>query len=467
MTLHEAGVPATLYEASNRVGGRMHSEAGYWADGQHTEWCGAMIDTKHATMRALAAKFQIPLLDTIAAQRRGARDTAFIEGRYYPMHDADTDFAAIRSVLDRQLAACGDTTTYNRATSEGRRLDNMSMASWIEQYVPGGSKSKLGNLITQAYRNEYGREIGELSALNIVYMLGVQPKYRGPHKEINVLGYSDQRFTTDGGNQRIPEAVAKSLPDGSIKFDQRLTAIRKKPNGIFELRFSAADGGKTTIEADRIILAIPFIVLRGIDYAGAGFDSRKKNAIDNLGYGYHTKLHVQFDRRAWNGPGPWPQPTNGQIWTDLDFQCSTDFSLGQSGASGILEKFTGPPAGMLDTPMEPYAKIDDSPAVKRHVKEFLEKLEHVWPGVARSWNGKATMGNAQADPNTLASYSSWLVGQYTTIAGYEAVRQGQVHFAGEHTSVDFQGFMEGGAKSGVDAAKEVLADYAVRLRANT
>ena len=52
----------------------------------------------------------------------------------------------------------------------------------------------------------------------------------------------------------------------------------------------------------------------------------------------------------------------------------------------------------------------------------------------------------------------WRVGQYYTIAGYEGVRQGNVHFAGEHTSVDFQGWMEGGAITGVRAANEVLAD---------
>ena len=62
----------------------------------------------------------------------------------------------------------------------------------------------------------------------------------------------------------------------------------------------------------------------------------------------------------------------------------------------------------------------------------------------------------------MASYSCWLVGQYTTIAGHEARVQGRVHFAGEHTSVDYQGFMEGGAESGFRAADEILADYRIQ-----
>jgi hypothetical protein len=41
--------------------------------------------------------------------------------------------------------------------------------------------------------------------------------------------------------------------------------------------------------------------------------------------------------------------------------------------------------------------------------------------------------------------------------GYEKVPQGRIHFAGEHTSYNFQGFMEGGAESGQRAGQEVIA----------
>ncbi|GAC1501603.1 MAG: hypothetical protein NVS1B14_06070 [Vulcanimicrobiaceae bacterium] len=464
LTLADAGIAATLYESSNRIGGRMHSERGYWDDGQHTEWCGAMIDSAHQTLHALARRFHIPLLDTVAAWPRGARDTAYLRHRYYPMQTADKDFRAIYPVLQKQLHEMGETVTYARATPAARKLDAMSIAQWIAAYVPGGAQSEFGRLIKEGYRNEYGREIEELSAINVVQMLGAQKSYLHAG-EVNVLGYSDQRYITDGGNQRIPLAIAGALPEGSIRLQRRLVALRKRPGGVYELHFSDSDGKTEAVEADRVVLALPFIALRGVDYSGAGFDALKHKAIQTLGYGYHTKLHVQFKRRAWQDKGRWPYPTTGQVWTDLRFQNSIDFSLGQPGRSGIIERFTGSAVSMLDTPPVPYAKISDSPAVGRHVREFLAQLDEIYPGVSRYWNGKATFGNAQADPNILASYSSWLVGQCTTIAGYERVRQGRVHFAGEHTSVEFQGFMEGGAKSGVDAAKEILADYRITSRA--
>jgi monoamine oxidase len=161
-------------------------------------------------------------------------------------------------------------------------------------------------------------------------------------------------------------------------------------------------------------------------------------------------------------PHPWPEPTSGQIWTTLLVQSALDFSLGQSGSDGLIEVFTAGAPAMLDTPPLPYAYAAESSAVERHARGFFGELDDIWPGVAAAWNGKATFGNAQADPNIRASYSCWLVGQCTAIAGHEARPQGRVHFAGEHTSVAYQGFMEGGAESGVRAAAEILADYRVR-----
>jgi monoamine oxidase len=460
MRLRDAGIGATIYESSTRVGGRMHSERRYWNQGQHTEWCGAMIDSTHINVRRLARRFGLGLLDTHAVWPPHARDTCFLDGRYYAMTDADRDFAKIYPILQEQLGKVNANTTYANATPTARRLDAMSVRDWIERYVPNGLNSQLGRLVKEAYRNEYGREIEELSSLNLVVQLGDQRTY-AQDRQMNVLGYSDQRYILARGSQALPEAIAASLPAGSILFERRLLAIRRLKNGMYELRFDHR-GSDETVYAERVVLAIPFIILRGVDYSGAGFDSAKVNAIENLGYGYHTKLHLQFHQRAWMRRNhPWPEPTSGQIWTTLRVQSALDYSLGQSGSDGLIEVFTAAGPAMVDTPPTAYATVSDSDAVRRHVDRFFAQLDRIWPGVSPTWNGKATFGNAQADPNIRASYSCWLVGQYTTIAGHEPTPQGRVHFAGEHTSMAYQGFMEGGAESGFRAAGEILADYRI------
>ncbi len=46
LTLQDAGIATTVYEASPRVGGRMHSDTTSWLNGQTSEHCGELIDTK-------------------------------------------------------------------------------------------------------------------------------------------------------------------------------------------------------------------------------------------------------------------------------------------------------------------------------------------------------------------------------------------------------------------------------------
>jgi monoamine oxidase len=86
----------------------------------------------------------------------------------------------------------------------------------------------------------------------------------------------------------------------------------------------------------------------------------------------------------------------------------------------------------------------------------------VLPGISPRWNGLATFDDWQTNPWTLGSYSFWRVGQYTAIAGVEGERENNCHFAGEHTSIDFQGYLNGAVESGERAAAEIYA--ALRAR---
>ena len=135
---------------------------------------------------------------------------------------------------------------------------------------------------------------------------------------------------------------------------------------------------------------------------------------------------------------------------------------GQSGTTGIIVDYTGGTAGASFQPNGPYSTSAD-PLVQQYARNFLKQLEEVWPGATAQYNGTATLSHPGSDPNLLGSYSCWLVGQYTLFSGYEAARQGQqgmkIHFAGEHCSINFQGFMEGGAEEGARAATEILTDY--------
>jgi len=82
----------------------------------------------------------------------------------------------------------------------------------------------------------------------------------------------------------------------------------------------------------------------------------------------------------------------------------------------------------------------------------------VLPGLSAKWNGLATIDWWPGNPWTKGSYSYWKVGQYTKFAGAEAERSGNRHFAGEHTSIESQGYLNGAVESGERASREILAD---------
>jgi monoamine oxidase len=464
LVLHDRGVRATVYEAQTRLGGRVKSETAFWANGQSSEYGGELLDSDHTTMQALAKRFALPLIDVLKAEAPDAEQTIFQHGAYYPEAQLFRDFRALYPTLAAQVAAAGPATTYARSTATGRALDRMNLNEWITRFVPGGLASNLGTFIFLQYVAEYGIEPERQSALDTIYWLGRQPGYDPKTGEFVALGPSDQRYHIAGGNDRLPAAIAASLPAGTVRRAHRLEAIARRSDGRVALHFATPDGAREIV-ADHAIVTIPFNVLRGLDLGRAGFDERKRIAIQELGYGDHSKLVVQFDDRYWTGRGAWPGKSTGDITYDGPFMQTWEITRGQPGTSGLIVNFAPTTQSRALGAAGAYGTSASDPLVAADGRTFVEQLERVWPGARKRYTGKAVLSHYIADPFALGSYSGWLAGQYTKFAGYERVRQGNVHFAGEHCSVLLQGFMEGAAREGARAAREVLASNAGALSA--
>jgi monoamine oxidase len=61
-----------------------------------------------------------------------------------------------------------------------------------------------------------------------------------------------------------------------------------------------------------------------------------------------------------------------------------------------------------------------------------------------------------AEPFALGAYTCYRPGQWTTIAGDEATRDGNLYFAGEHCARASQGYMDGAVQTGRMAALAIL-----------
>src|SRR5438128_202794 len=450
LRLQDKGVYADVYESSDRLGGRMHSDwtefgHGFWDNGQQAELCGELIDTNHKTILQLAQRFSLPTVDLLGAQPNGTTDTYWIFGADYPYAQASNDFQPVHNTLQGQVQATSYPTLYKSYTPAGQFFDNMTLYDWITNYVPGGHGSQMGALLNAAYNEEYGAETPDQSSLNLIYLLG----FNASPGNFSIYGKSDERYHIVDGNTLLPLAIASSLPSGSIHLGYRMTSIRTNSDGSVIVSF---DNG-STVTADHVILCMSFAVLRTLNYKKAGFDALKQTAITQLGAGLNAKLNLQFTSRVWNADG-----STGSLYTDLPFQSGWDVTRGQSGATGIFVEYPGANVSKSLGQSNPYTTTATNPQVTTFAQQLLAQMEPIFPGITAQWNGKAMLSTPFTDPNFLCSYSYWKPGQYTGFSGYEKVRQGNIHFAGEHCSQDFQGFMEGGASEGVRAANELLVD---------
>ena len=432
--LKRHGIIATVYEANTRLGGRCWTRRGDFAQGQIAEHGGELIDQGHSTIRHLAQELGLPLDNLLAAEPNGSTICLYFDGGAYSYRDAVRDLKQIWQPLHRDLIEAGYPTLYNNYTTRGAQLDQMSVTDWINQTVPGGMSSPLGQVLDVAYNIEYGAECNIQSALNLIYLLG----YNSPG-QFTVFGQSNEKYHVRGGNDQIVTRLANSL-GSQIVTGQALVALRRNPDGTYTLTFQINDQF-TDVTADHVVLALPFSILKNsVDLTQAGFSQLKMMAIQELAMGSNSKLNVQFASRPWGA-----LRCNGETYSDRGYQATWDVTRAQPGAAGILVDYTG---GLV-------ADTFGTGTPEEHAIEFLSQIEPVLPGLSSQWNGRVTVDWWAGNPYTRGSYSYWQVGQYTRFAGVERELQGNVHFCGEHTSIDSQGYLEGAVETGERVASEI------------
>jgi monoamine oxidase len=434
--LKQAGVNAELHEASDRIGGRCWTIRDVFAEGQIAEHGGELIDQSHNQVRNLAQELGLKL-DNLLQAEGGTEQTSWFDGARYSYEAATADIKAAWQKIHKDVSAASYPTLWNLSTPRGRELDAMSIVDWINETFPGGINSRIGQLLDVAYNIEYGAESSIQSSLNLLYLLA----YSG-QGNFRVFGPSNEKYHVVGGNDQIPQRLAAKLP-GQITTGSELTAIRVTAAGRWELTFQQGAATKS-ITADRVVLALPFSILRSsVNYSKAGFEKLKVTAIREQGMGTNSKLHVQFKSRPWRAQG-----YNGETFSDRGYQNTWEVTRAQGGASGILVNYTGGNIGASFGSGTPESRA----------QQFLAQVEPALPGVTKAWNGKATIDFWTGYQWTKGSYSYWKVGQYTKFAGMERERQGTCHFAGEHCSIDFQGYLNGAVETGERAAAEILGD---------
>jgi monoamine oxidase len=414
--LVSAGYDVTVVEARNRVGGRVVTLRDL-VPGKTVEGGGEFIGSNHPTWLAYAKRFGLKLRDVTQDFLREM--PVVLGGRRLTARESRALWLEMmRTAQGLNAEAANVDADEPWRSADARRLDLRTAGGWL-------AALKVSDVTKLGLRAQFSGNAGVVPAWQSYLSLLAHVKGGGLEK----FWTDSELFRCDGGNQQLAEKLAQGLGDGRLLTGRAVTSIAY---GSKCAQVTLSDG--KTLEADDLVLATPPGTWRRI-----AFDPPLPPLLTPQ-MATHVKFLAAVKSRFWKANRLSPESlTDGPV--NMTWE-ATDRQPGDDGA--CLTVFAGSEAA--DTGRE-----WDS---KERVEKYLAALEALYPGI-RSQFQRGLFLDWPGDPWTRASYSCPAPGEISMIGPLFHEGVGRLHFAGEHTSYSFGGYMEGALQSGVRVAKKL------------
>jgi monoamine oxidase len=417
LDLHERGALVTAVEARNRVGGRVWTIREGFRGRQHAEAGGDLIDDGQHAILDLAEKLglkPVRILRTgFAAVRQGATPAApEIVGR------AGESWLKLRERLEPLIRRyC---LVEGRDESPvARAMARTSVAEWLDRTGAGVDLRAAA----RSLRGFFLADPEDLSLLALVDELASEVPGRG------------KMFRISGGNDQLAARAAAVLGD-RVRLRTVVQAVTQTDRGVKVA--VETEGGEEAVPADYAVIAVPATVVPDIRFS-PDLPTRQRDAFRRLKYGSATKSLLQFTRRFWRTFG-----RSRAYGTDLPIGAIWEANEEQRGREGILTVLAG---GKASRETKGILRAGGTEALAARLDWLGRRDTELIAAHVVSWDDDpwARGGYAYFDPDYDPAFRSWL-----------ARPHGRVVFAGEHTSLKWQGYMNGAVESGLRASAEVL-----------
>jgi monoamine oxidase len=416
------GADVTIVDARDRVGGRVWTIRDGFAERQHAEAGGDMIDEAQHEIRKLAGELGLKLtrilrggFSYVRADRSGKAKIV--------QRDASRGWARLAEALD-DWARPYRLAEQRWDSPIATRLARQSVASWLDSVH---ADDELRATAT-GLRGFFLADPEELSLMALVDQFAADD---GPAIQ--------SMYRIDGGNDRLAAALAAPL-GSRLHLNTEIVAVSHRGQNV---RVSVKNGRAVSqIGCDYAVFAVPATTLRRIPFMPS-LPAQQHDAIANLKYGRATKTLLQFSKRFWRIPG-----RARAFGSALPFGAVWDGNEEQRGAPGILSLLAG--GGASDATQAIVAK--EGPQGLARALEWLgaDGAElGAWRQIVWEQEPLSRGGYAYFAPSFDPSLRAWL-----------ARPCGRLFFAGEHTSIKWQGYMNGAVESGRRAAAEIAAVHA-------
>lgn len=421
--LVRAGHEVLVLEAQRRAGGRVETWRDF-AEELSAETGATRIPAHHfATLKYVKA-FGLELDPFRAA---GAT-TYHVDGRNQVEMPRTAEGLALAPLLDRAygglLARLGDASAHGwTPPADLRRYDAMTFTDLLREAGLSESDIRLRRTALAGWDDTVPGE-GD-SALRRLRTLALESPGAAYHR-------------IRGGNDRLPRAFALRLAD-RIRYGCPVVRIERLAAGL-RVVWNEPSGTQAQA-ADRVVLAIPFTLLRRLEIAPP-LSPEKARAVARLSYAASTKVFLQTRTRFWENQG-----LNGFAYTDLlDSMQVWELGHAQPGPRGLLVAYTKMSGShALDA-------LDED----RRVASALDAVARVRPELPRQFEGGRSKSWME-DPWARGAFAILRPGDSLDLEPHIGTPEGRLHFAGEHTSPWLGGWMHSALESGERAAREVNA----------
>ncbi len=440
-TLKKLGHRAEVYEAAKRMGGRVYTVKDALAPGLVTDIGGEWVNSNHEESISLAEELGLELSDLRSPSESRLMCRTYHFGGVH--HTEEQVLESLQPLVERMEEDRDALDTFWRAESEDDRakavslitpFDRISIAEYLENI---GATGWLRDLLNVSSTMEMSLDSDQQPAINFISAFVGKPPESRPYFATD----NYERYKMVGGFQEMIRVLAERLDEGQVKLAHRLEAVRSSGDG-FTLTFQGPNGTALDVDADFVIMTVPFSILRDIEMR-MEMPPVKKKVIAELGYGSNSKLMMGVNRRVWREQG-----YSGYIYSDEPYQGAYDSSRldGYEGDIGGLNLYFGGQAGI---------DVGEGTA-QEQVERLMPGVEKAFPGVTAVLNGNVERFTWHNYPFAKGSVPCYKVGQWTTIAYSEGTPVGNMLFAGDHCTRSY-GYINGAVESGERIAKGLAA----------
>lgn len=390
--------------------------------GKNVEGGGELIGSNHPTWVSYQELFQLELLDVGKDEELGGPISLF--GQLLDDDAGRKVSQEVAAALNRMNALAEPINAEQPwKSANAAKLDKQTIADWIRGLEIEDKLIRKAIDVQIASDNGVENDKASLLAMLAVVKGGGLEKY-----------WTDtEAYRCKGGNAQLATLLAGKIGAANIKLQMPVASIEVKPTGV-----SVATAAGQVFAFDDVVLAVPPSTWGKIQFQPA------LPAALRPQMGTAVKYKVAHKKRYWAA-----NKLGQYSLTDGDISQTWELTDGQPD-----EPAGTTPAGMVAFSGGAAAERCRAGTPAARDARYAAEFEKLYPGFAANKTGVRFM-DWPGNPWTLGGYSFPAPGQLTAIGQilYDGI--GRLHFAGEHTSSAFVGYMEGGLNSGASLAKRL------------